>query len=443
MEFPREQYINRLDNLKWNGLVKVVTGCRRAGKSYLLNVLYYRHLIDEGVPKNQIIRFAFDSDEDIDQLEIYAEGDPVRISDPKLGIVINAKVFRKYISSLINDSDKFYIFLDEVQLLDNFVGTLNSYLRHPNLDIYATGSNSRFLSSDISTEFKGRSSEIHVQPLTFSEYVEGTGKSAEKAWAEYIVTGGIPIVAKMGDDREQINYLKSLTTETYLKDIVSRNAVRKQSELSSVFDILASCIGSFINPNKISKTFLSNGHGTISSNTIDKYILYFEEAFVLCRGIKYNIKGRRYIDSPFKIYFEDIGVRNARLNFRQIEETHIMENIIYNELRFRGFNVDVGELGITEDTGRKDKNGHSIYATKSIEVDFIATLGSQKYYIQSALSMDSAEKSGQEKRSLYSIDDSFKKIVVTKNGLNPMRDDKGIITMDLFYFLLNSDSLEY
>lgn len=345
--------------------------------------MFYQFLLSEGVSKERIIRFAFDSDEDIDRLDAFANGEPVKIGDRENGYVINAKVFRRYISSLINENEQFYLFLDEVQLLDNFVGTLNSYLRHHNLDLYATGSNSRFLSADIATEFKGRSCELHVQPLTFSEYVNGTGQEVRQAWANYIVTGGIPLVASMGDEQQQIQYLKNLTAETYLKDIIQRNRVRKKQELSDTFDILASVIGSPVNPSKIANTFTSLGHSEITAETVDRFIDHFCEAFIIRRVAKYNIKGRKYIDSPFKIYFEDIGVRNARLNFRQIEETHIMENIIYNELRYRGFNVDVGEMNISEATGRKDKNGHAIYAQKSLEVDFIATLGSKSegYYI--------------------------------------------------------------
>lgn len=443
MIFDRKSYISQLADMQWNGLVKVITGARRAGKSYLLNELYYKHLINQGVDNDRIIRFAFDSDEDLDLLDEFAGNDPIRIEDKSNGYVVNAKVFRRYIASKISDDQLYYLFLDEVQLLDNFVGTLNSYLRHINIDIYATGSNSRFLSADISTEFKGRSAELHVQPLTFSEYVNGTQQDVQTAWADYIVTGGIPLVATMRNEQQKIQYLKNLTTETYLKDIIQRNGIRKQSELSDTFNILASVIGSPVNPNKIANTFASLGHGDISTATIQRFIDHFCDAFVINRAGKYNIKGRKYIDSPFKIYFEDIGVRNARLNFRQIEETHIMENILYNELRYRGFSVDVGEMTISEDTGRKDKNSHAIYAQKSLEVDFIATRGSEKYYIQSALSMDLPEKQAQEKKSLYYIDDSFKKIVVTRNNLRPMRDEKGIVTIDLFDFLMNEDSLSY
>lgn len=443
MEFSRQGYVDRLKSMRWNNLVKIITGSRRAGKSYLLNKLFYRFLVSEGVEKTNIIRFAFDSDEDIDLLDDFANGEQVKIKSKKSGYIINAKVFRRYISSLINEDDQFYLFLDEVQLLENFVGTLNSYLRHSNLDLYVTGSNSKFLSTDIVTEFKGRSSELHVQPLTFSEYVEGTKKDTGKAWADYIITGGIPLVALMQDEQQQIQYLKNLTTETYLKDIIQRNGIRKKKELSDTFDILASVIGAPVNPAKIANTFRSFGYGDITPETINRFMEYFCDAFVMKKAGKYNIKGRKYIDSPFKIYFEDIGVRNARLNFRQIEETHIMENVLYNELCYRGFNVDVGELNVSEDTGRKDKNGHAIYAQKSLEVDFIATLGSRKYYIQSALSIEPIEKAKQEKKSLYYIDDSFKKIVVTRNGLKVMRDEKGVVIVDLFDFLLNKDSLDY
>lgn len=442
MIFNRQSYIRKLNQLSWNGLVKIITGVRRAGKSFILNELFYNSLISQGVLQKNIIRFAFDADEDIDRLEPFANGEPVKIADKKLGYVINAKVFRRYIASQINDSDKFYIFLDEVQLLDNFVGTLNSYLRHANLDIYVTGSNSRFLSSDIVTEFKGRSTEVHVQPLTFAEYVESSNKTVPESWADYIVTGGIPLVARMQNVEEQINYLENLVKETYLKDVVQRNGVRKEQALSETLQVIASSIGAPVNPRKLSNTFISHGYGEITSATVSRFIDYYSDAFLVSKAQKYNIKGKKYIDSLFKIYFEDIGVRNALLNFRQIEESHIMENVIYNELRYRGYNVDIGEMNIAENTGRKDKNNHDIYAQKSLEIDFIATLGSEKYYIQSAPAMPTEEKSLREKRSLYYIDNSFKKIVVTKNGLHATRDNRGVVTMGLFDFLLNEDSLK-
>lgn len=275
-----------------------------------------------------------------------------RIKDTRAGYLVNAKVFRRYIASLVNGEERFYLFLDEVQLLENFVGTLNSYLRHHNLDVYATGSNSKFLSADIAIEFKGRSSELHVQPLTFAEYVRGTGKEAAKAWADYVVTGGIPLVAQMRDGQEQVQYLKNLSTEVYPKDIIQRNGVRKKAELSDTFDILASMFACPVNPTKLANTFRSRGHGDISPETINRFIGYFLDAFVVRKAVRYDVKGRKYIDSPFKLYFEDLGVRNARLNFRQVEEPHVMENVLYNELCYRGFNVDVGEIRVAEDTGR-------------------------------------------------------------------------------------------
>ena len=336
----------------------------------------------------------------------------------------------------------YYLLLDEVQLLDNFVGTLNGLLRHTNFDIYVTGSNSKFLSSDIATEFKGRGTLVHVLPLAFSEYMQGTELSPERAWREYVVTGGIPLVAQMRSDEEKYTYLKNLCEETYLKDIIIHNRIKKKVELGDTFNILASMIGSPVNAKKITDTFKTNLDKGITQDTVNDYIDYFQDAFVISKASKYNIKGRKYIGSPFKLYFEDMGVRNARLNFRQIEETHIMENVLYNELRYRGFNVDVGEVTINEKTDRIDVNGKPIYAKKALEVDFIATKGNQKFYIQSALSMESEEKQTQEKKSLYYIDDSFKKIVVAKTNLNPTYDDDGVLTIDLFDFLLNEKILE-
>ena len=437
MEYSREVYVKRLIERKENGLIKVITGSRRAGKSYLMNELYYKYLLNSGVSSNNILRFAFDSDEDIDLLESYFIDEPTKIEKRPDVFCVNAKKFRAYIKDRTNDTDKYYLLLDEVQLLDNFVGTLNGLLRHINYDIYVTGSNSKFLSSDIATEFKGRGTIVHILPLAFSEYMQGTDMPPEKAWREYVVTGGIPLVAQMKSEEEKFSYLKSLCEETYLKDIIAHNNIKKTIELSDTFDILASMIGSLVNVRKVTDTFKSVLDKNITTDTVGKYIDYFQDAFVVSKAKKYSIKGRKYIGSPFKIYFEDIGVRNARLNFRQIEESHIMENILYNELRFRGFNVDVGELNVSEKTDRLDKNGKPIYAQKALEVDFVASKGDLKLYIQSALSMDSAEKKHQEKRSLYCIDDSFEKIVVAKTGLNPTHDEYGVKTIDLFDFLLD------
>lgn len=442
MEYLREKYVNRLIDRKENGLIKVITGARRAGKSYLMNELYYKYLLNTGVQSTNIIRFAFDSDEDIDLLDSYNPNQPTRIEQNPNVFYVNAKKFRAYIKDRTNDTDKYYLLLDEVQLLENFTGTLNGLLRHTNFDIYVTGSNSRFLSSDIATEFKGRGTVIHVLPLSFSEYMQGTDQTPEKAWREYVVTGGIPLVAQMRSEEEKISYLKNLCEETYLKDIITHNKIKKKVELGDTFDIMASMIGSPVNISKITDTFRSVLNKSISSDTVGDYIDYFQDAFVVSKVKKYNIKGRKFIGSPFKIYFEDMGVRNARLNFRQIEETHIMENVLYNELRYRGFNVDIGEIRVSEKTDRVDINGKNIYVQKALEVGFVATKGSQKFYIQSALSMESQEKQAQEKRSLYYIDDSFKKIVVAKTGLNPTYDEAGVMTIDLFDFLLSDKVLE-
>ena len=442
MEYSREIYVNRLIDRRENGLIKVITGARRSGKSYLMNELFYKYLLNTGVASKNIIRFAFDSDEDLDLLDAYYPEEATRIKQKTDVFYVNARKFRAYVKDRTNDAEKYYLLLDEVQLLENFVGTLNGFLKHTNFDIYVTGSNSKFLSSDIATEFKGRGTVVHVLPLAFSEYLQGTDMTPDKAWREYVVTGGIPLVAQMRSEEEKYSYLKNLCEETYLKDIITHNRIIKKAELGDTFDILASMIGSPVSANKISGTFKSVLNKSISADTIVDYIDYFQDAFVVSKVKKYNIKGRKYIGSPFKIYFEDIGVRNARLNFRQIEETHIMENILYNELRFRGFNVDVGELSVSDKTDRTDKNGKPIYAQKSLEVDFVASKGSQKFYIQSALSMESLEKQTQEKRSLHNIDDSFKKIVVTKNDLNPTYDDDGVMTVDLFDFLLNKIILE-
>lgn len=439
MEYPRDIYLKRLSDRKQNGLIKIITGARRAGKSYLLNELYYKQLLNTGVPSKNIIRFAFDSDEDIDMLDSYFPEEPTKIEKSAEVFLVNSKKFRAYIKDRTTDTDNYYLLLDEVQLLDSFVGTLNGFLRHTNYDIYVTGSNSRFLSSDIATEFKGRGTIVHVLPLAFSEYMQGTDAAPEKAWREYVITGGIPLVAQMKSDEEKAAYLKNLCEETYLKDIIVHNNIRKKVELADTFDILASMIGSPVNTKKITDTFKSLLDKSITANTIGDYIGYFQDAFVISKAKKYNIKGRKYISAPFKLYFEDIGVRNARLNFRQIEETHIMENILYNELRYRGFNVDVGEVTVSEKTDRVDVNGKHIYVQKALEVDFVATKGNQKFYIQSALSMESAEKQAQEKRSLYYIDDSFKKVVVAKTGLNPAYDDKGVLVIDLFDFLLGKE----
>lgn len=434
MEYSRERYVNMLKDRERNGLIKIITGARRAGKSYVLNELFFRRLIQDGVRSSRIIRFAFDSDEDVDLLDDYYPDEDTIIVDKKARLV-NAKKFRAYVKDRINDDDVFYLFLDEVQLLENFVGTLNGFLRHKNLDIYVTGSNSRFLSTDIATEFKGRGSIVHVYPLSFSEYMEGNVTDEQSAWKEYIETGGIPLVSLMKTKDERITYLSTLCEETYLKDIIERNQIRKSSELSDTFDVLASMIGSPVSVKKLCSTFQSVTKKTITDDTLSKFITYFDEAFLISKAERYSIKGRKYIGAPYKVYFEDIGVRNARLSFRQIEETHIMENILYNELRYRGYCVDVGMVDVNERTDRKDKNGQTIYSQKHLEVDFVASKGSERIYIQSALSVADPAKLEQEKRPFLHIDDSYEKILITKNGLNKSIDENGIVVIDLFEFL--------
>ncbi len=439
MEFARARYLQMLLQRRWNGLIKVITGMRRSGKSYLMNELFYSELIKLDVRKTQIIRFAFDSDEDLDLLEPYFPEEPTKKNVGRNQFVVNAKKFRAYLKQQTSEDREYYLLLDEVQLLEGFTGTLNGLLRHKNYDIYVTGSNSRFLSSDIATEFKGRGTEVHVLPLTFSEYCLGLQMEPLSAWRDYIETGGIPLIALMESREERRTYLKNLCEETYLKDIIQHHGIRKQEALGDTLNIVASAIGSPVNTSRITNTFTSVVHKPITDDTIASFIDYFEDAFLISKAQKYNVRGRKYIGSLFKLYFEDMGVRNARLNFRQIEESHLMENILYNELRYRGFNVDVGEVDAWEPTEQKDKNGKTIYAAKALEVDFIATNGDQKLYIQSALNVSAPEKEAQEKKSLYHIDDSFQKLVITRNGLHAWQDEKGVITQDLFDFLFHDE----
>ncbi|MBR5916303.1 MAG: ATP-binding protein [Spirochaetia bacterium] len=429
MNIVREKYITELKNRMNNGLIKVITGIRRCGKSYLLFNLFYDYLRESGVAEDCIIRIALDDDKN-ENLRDYKE-------------------LSKYIRSQIIDSKKqYYIFLDEVQLAiteEEFrhpersikiYTVLNGLMRLKNVDVYVTGSNSKFLSKDVLTEFRGRGDEIHVLPLSFSEYLQGYQGDVYHAWADYIVYGGLPLVLSMKTEGQKSKYLSNLFAETYLKDIIARNKIEKTQELEDLINILASSTGSMTNPTRIDQTFNSVLHSKISINTVINYIDYLKDAFLINEVNRFDVKGRRYIGSPNKYYFEDVGLRNARLNFRQIEENHLMENIIYNELRYRGFNVDVGivEKRIKDSDGKEVRKQH--------EVDFVASQGSRKYYIQSAFSMDSAEKELQEKISLRAIDDSFKKIIVVKDVINVRRDENGIVTISLFDFLQNENSLE-
>lgn len=416
MDIKRDKYLNDLINRMHNGMIKVVTGIRRCGKSYLLFNIFKNYLLEHGVPVSHIITI------ELDQRKNKRYRDPDTILD--------------YIESLIEDDEQYYIMLDEVQMLQEFEEVLNSLLHIRNADIYVTGSNSKFLSKDVITEFRGRGDEIHIYPLTFKEFMEAYDGDMYRGWAEYVVYGGLPLIVTMKTEEQKINYLTNLFKETYLKDIRERHHIEKTQELEDLVNILASAIGSLTNPPKIEATFKSAIQSKISLNTIRQYIEYLEDAFIINKANRYNVKGRKYIGTPLKYYFEDVGLRNARLGFRQVEETHLMENIIYNELRSRGYSVDVGvvEKRGTDENGKEYKN--------QLEIDFVANLGSKRYYIQSAFSMPTEEKRIQEKASLVNVNDSFKKIIVVKDVINVTRDEDGITTMSIYDFLLKENSLE-
>ena len=416
MDIKRDKYLNDLINRMHNGMIKVVTGIRRCGKSYLLFNIFKNYLLEHGVAASHIITI------ELDQRKNKKYRDPDTILD--------------YIESLIEDDEQYYIMLDEVQMLQEFEEALNSLLHIRNADIYVTGSNSKFLSKDVITEFRGRGDEIHIYPLTFKEFMEAYDGDMYRGWAEYIVYGGLPLTVTMKTEEQKISYLTNLFKETYLKDIIERHHIEKTQELEDLVNILASAIGSLTNPPKIEATFKSAIQSTISLNTIRQYIEHLEDAFIINKANRYNVKGRKYIGTPLKYYFEDVGLRNARLGFRQVEETHLMENIIYNELRSRGYTVDVGvvEKRGTDENGKEYKN--------QLEIDFVANLGSKRYYIQSAFSMPTEEKRIQEKVPLVNVNDSFKKIIVVKDVVNVTRDEDGITTMSIYDFLLKENSLE-
>ena len=416
MDIKRDKYLNDLINRMHNGMIKVVTGIRRCGKSYLLFTIFKKYLLQQGVSESHIIAI------ELDQRKNKKYRDPDTILD--------------YIESLIEDDEQYYIMLDEVQMLQEFEEVLNSLLHIRNADIYATGSDSKFLSKDVITEFRGRGDEIHIYPLTFKEFMEAYDGDMYHGWAEYVVYGGLPLTVTMKTEEQKINYLTNLFKETYLKDIFERHHIEKTQELEDLVNILASAIGSLTNPPKIEATFKSEIQSTISLNTIRQYIEYLEDAFIINKANRYNVKGRKYICTPLKYYFEDVGLRNASLGFSTVEETHLMENIIYNELRSRGYSVDVGvvEKRGTDENGKEYKN--------QLEIDFVANLGSKRYYIQSAFSMPTEEKRIQEKASLVNINDSFKKIIVVKDVINVTRDEDGITTMSIYDFLLKENSLE-
>ena len=416
MEIKREKYLKALINRMHNGMIKVITGIRRCGKSYLLFKIFKNYLTEIHIPDDHIIEIALD--------------------ERKNKRYRNPDVLLDYVENKITDSTLYYLLLDEVQLLDEFEEVLNSLLHISNLDIYVTGSNSKFLSKDIITEFRGRGDEIHVFPLTFKEYMQGYNGDTYHGFADYIMYGGLPLILSMKTEEQKVEYLTRLFEETYIKDIRERNRIDKIQELNDLINVLASAVGSLTNPSKIEATFKSKLRSDISINTIRQYIVFLQDAFVIHEAQRFDVKGRKYIGSPLKYYFEDVGLRNARLGFRQHEETHLMENILYNELRARGFSVDVGVVPIrkTVSSGERERS--------QLEIDFIATLGSRKYYIQSAFSLPDAEKIKQEKTPLLNVGDSFKKIIIVHDTLNIRRDDDGITTMNIYDFLLNEHSLD-
>lgn len=433
--FNRNNYLEKLEKRKNDGLIKVITGVRRVGKSYLLNELFYKQLLNSGVKADHIIRFAFDSLKDVQSI-----GDSLidENSKPKK---VNARKFIDFMYNRVTGKGTYYLLLDEIQNLEMFEAVLNGFLRDFDADIYVTGSNSRFLSKDVLTEFEGRGEEIHVFPLTLREYAEGTGKDIRDVWKDYIVTGGIPLIARMTDEEQRENYLTNLCNEVYLTDVIVRNKIRKPKTISELFDVVASTMASVTNPLKITNTFNAQSKEKVSCETIGKYLSMFEDAFLTKKVRRLDIEGRKYINASFKFYFEDIGIRNARLGFRQINDTHIMENIIFNELRFRGYNVDIGTVTVNEKTDKLDKNGKLIYKQKQFEVDFVATKGIERYYIQSAYAIPDEAKEKQEKHSLLKIDDSFRKLIIVHDDIKLRRDDKGITTMNIYDFLMDENSI--
>lgn len=427
MEIRRDLYLNKLIKRKNNGLIKVVTGIRRCGKSYLLNNLFYNHLIESGVAADHIIRFAFDSADDL-----YLIGESlIQIEKEKRGV--DPEKFMAYIRSQIVDNGMYYLLLDEIQLLDCFETVLNGYLRKDNMDVFVTGSNAKLLSKDIITQFAGRGDEVHMYPLSFAEFMTIYKGDKYAGLEEYMLYGGIPIVVLREDANEKASILENLFTEIYLRDITQRNRVKNIGELEDLLNILSSSIGSLTNPEKLKNTFKSVKKSKITSQTIKKYIDYFEDSFLIESALRYDIKGKSYIETPKKYYFSDLGLRNARINFRQFEPTHSMENVIYNELRMRGYNVDAGVVATTE------KNQEGKIVRKQLEVDFVCNLGSSRYYIQSAYSLPDETKRTQEIRPFRKIDDSFKKIVITKDFVHPYYDDYGILTVNIYDFLLDPE----
>ncbi len=417
MKIQRDTYLNQLIAGKQNGLIKIVTGIRRCGKSYLLFNLFHEYLNEQGIDDEHIIEVALDNRENIE------------LRDPD--------TILRYIRERIVDKELYYILLDEVQMIPEFTDVLNSLLHIRNADVYVTGSNSHFLSKDVVTEFRGRGDEIHMYPLSFAEFYAGKGGDKSAAWKEYYTYGGLPHVLSLGTDKKKRDYLDNLYQSLYLVDIIERNRVKNAAEFDELVHILASSVGSPCNPTKLANTFKSVKNVKIHHATIAKYLNYTEDAFMVERAIRYNIKGKKYINTLSKYYFSDIGLRNTLLDYRQQEENHIMENIIYNELRIRGYKVDVGVVEFRA----ADKDGNMM--RKQLEVDFVVNDGSQRWYIQSAFAMPTQAKEEQEMASLLRINDAFKKIIIVKDDIMPKRDANGITTLGIMDFLLNLDSLDW
>lgn len=425
MEIQRNHYLDKLIRHKHNGLVKIITGIRRCGKSYLLNTLFYRHLLESGVDENHIIKFAFDS---ADDLMLIGE----KLTDiQKKKRKVDPEKFVTYIKSKILDNTMHYLLLDEVQMLDTFEAVLNSYLRKDNVDVFVTGSNAKFLSRDIVTEFAGRGDEIHMFPLSFSEFMSVYKGDKYEGLTQYMLYGGIPLVVLFENESDKAALLTNLFEEIYIRDIERRYKIRNKNELEEILNTLSSSIGSLTNPEKLRNTFHSVKKSKISAATIKKYLDILEDSFLVDSAKRYDIKGKSYIETPQKYYFSDLGLRNARINFRQFEQTHCMENVIYNELKIRGYNVDVGVVTATE------KNGAGNTIRKQLEVDFVCNQGSQRYYIQSAFSLPDSEKINQEMRPFKKIEDSFKKIVVTHDMVPAHYNEDGILTVNIYDFLLD------
>lgn len=416
MEIKRDLYLDMLVKRKNNGLVKVVTGLRRVGKSYLIMRIFKNHLLNEGISPDHIIEMAFD---DIDNEEY-----------------LDPKVFSSFAKRKIVDGENYYFLLDEIQLMEGFEYVLNGLMRRENVDIYVTGSNAKFLSQDIITEFRGRGDEVHLWPLSFSEFMSVYAGDKRDGWNDFILYGGLPVVVLMSDVAHKVKTLKSLFDETYILDIKKRHKIRNIGEMNELLDILSSNIGSLTNPQKLMNSFKSIKKSKITSATINRYIQYLSESFLIEFAKRYDVKGKRYIETPMKYYFSDLGLRNARINFRQVEPTHSMENAIYNELRIRGFDVDVGTVPVVQ------KNLNGIPVHKNLEIDFVANKGSKRYYVQSSYIVPDEEKKEQEYRPFRKVDDSFKKILVTYDAPAPLYTEDGILVMSIFDFFLRPDSLD-